>query len=97
MSTRYHERPDDESRAEKRTLLRRKRTKTADRERRTKTFHGQKHENLFNAKGPVKGPEMTPQKVSQKRTIHSAVICRPIGNVRSIVHNSIYAFDAAKL
>lgn len=48
MSTQY-ERLDDESRAERHTLLRRKRTKAADRKRRTKTFHGQKHENLFNA------------------------------------------------
>lgn len=67
MSTRYHERPDDESRAEKRTLLRRKCTKTADRERRTKTFYGQKHENLFNAKESVKGPEIAPRKMSQKK------------------------------
>lgn len=66
MSTRYHERPDDESRAERHTLLRGKRTKAADRERRTKTFHGRKHENLFSMR-PAKGTEMAPRKMSRKR------------------------------
>lgn len=40
---------------------------------------------------------MATRKILQKGTIYSAVIYRPIGNVRSIIRNSIYAFDAAKL
>lgn len=60
-------------------------------------FTVKRTKNLSNAKGPMKELEMAPRKISQKRTIHSAVICRPIGNVCSIVRNSIYAFDAAKL
>lgn len=37
----------------------------------------------------MKELEMASRKCRKKRTIHSAVICRPIGNVRSIVCNSI--------